>query len=115
MAAQPSRGEIWTADLDPIRGHEQAGLRPVLVVSTDRFNHGLADMVIIVPLTRTGRRIPHHVVVEPPEGDVTKRSYILCDSVRSISREHLGERVWGRVSEEIMAKVADRLRILLEL
>ncbi len=115
MAAQPSRGEIWTADLDPIRGHEQAGLRPVLVVSTDRFNHGLADMVIIVPLTRTGRRIPHHVVVEPPEGDVTERSYILCDSVRSISREHLGERVWGRVSEEIMAKVADRLRILLEL
>jgi len=40
--ADPSRGDIWLADFNPIRGHEQAGQRPVLVISEDLFNKGLA-------------------------------------------------------------------------
>lgn len=114
---QPSRGEIWSADLNPIRGHEQAGDRPVLIVSTDMFNQGAADLVIVVPLTHTGRRIPLHVAVDPPEGGIDRRSYILCDAVRSIAKEHLNTRrgPWGSVSPQTMAKVADTLRILLEL
>ncbi len=116
MTTLPSRGEIWEANLDPTEGHEQAGKRPVLVVSTDKFNHGPAELVIIAPLTRTGRRIPLHVEVEPPEGGLSATSYILCDSVRSISRRRLiGSRPWGVVSFETMDKVDDTLRILLEL
>jgi mRNA interferase MazF len=103
------------ANLNPVRGHEQAGDRPVLIVSTDLFNHGPADMVIIVPITRTGRGIPIHVAVDPPEGGLSARSYLLCDGVRAISRDRLGARPWGRVSDETMNAVADRLRILLEL
>jgi mRNA interferase MazF len=112
---QPSRGEIWTADLDPTEGHEQAGERPVLILSTNMFNHGLADLVIIVPLTRTGRRIPMHVVIDPPEGGVTERSYILCDNIRTISKGRLGNRPWGTITSETMARVEDHVRILLEL
>ena len=115
MPPQPSRGEIWTADLDPTRGHEQAGQRPILIVSTNRFNHGPADLVLIAPLTRTTRHIPFRVQVDPPEGGLRDRSYILCDSVRSVAKERLGQRPWGMLSPATLAQVEDYLRILLEL
>ncbi len=114
MPASPSRGEIWGADLNPTRGNEQAGQRPVLIVSTDTFNHGPADLVVVLPLTRTGRRIPLHVQVDPPEGGLTDRSYILVDAIRSIAKERL-DRLWGTVSAETMARVDDHLAILLDL
>jgi len=117
MAREPSRGEVWMANLDPIRGHEQAGARPVLIVSTDRFNHGPADLIMVVPFTRTARHIPFRVVVDPPEGGLTARSYVLCDALRSIAKERLDGRrgPWGMVSAQTLAQVADYLRILLEL
>ena len=115
MAVQPSRGEIWTAALNPTRGHEQAGERPVLIVSTNLFNHGPADLVFVLPLTRTDRRIPIHIPIDPPEGGVRARSFILCDALRSIAKERLGARPWGVVSAQTMAQVEDCLRTLLEL
>lgn len=115
MSKQPSRGEIWLADLNPTRGHEQSGRRPVLIVSTDTFNHGPATLVFVLPITRKNRRIPLHVAVEPPEGGLKSRSFILCDAGRSITKERLGNGAWGKVSNRTMAKVAFRLRTLLEL
>ena len=114
MSAQPSRGEVWLANLDPIKGHEQAGQRPVLIISTNGFNHGPADLVIIVPLTTTARRIPYRVQIDPPEGGLRARSYVLCDSVRSISKERLITR-WGAATHDALEQVEDYLRILLEL
>src|SRR4051794_27480008 len=52
----PARGEVWLADLSPTRGHEQAGRRPVLVISEDVYNLGPADLVVL-PLTSTVRSI----------------------------------------------------------
>lgn len=115
MRRQPLRGEIWSASLDPTRGREQAGQRPVLILSNDLFNQGPAGLVFVAPLTRTDRRIPLHVAVDPPEGGLTARSYVLCDHARSISKEQLDEGPWGRVSERTMAEVADRVRVLLDL
>ncbi len=115
MAMQPSRGEIWLADLDPTRGHEQTGRRPVLIVSSDLFNHGPAGLVFVLPLTRTNRGIPVHVPIEPPEGGLRERSYILCDAVRSISKDRLGSQPWGKVSTRTMLEVEDKLRILMNL
>ena len=114
MPPNPSRGEIWGANLNPTRGHEQAGHRPVLIVSTDIFNQGPADLVVVLPLTRTGRRIPLHVQVDPPEGGLIDRSYILVDAIRSIAKERLDRR-WGTVSAGTMTVVEDYLAILLDL
>lgn len=108
------RGEVWLADLDPSRGHEQAGKRPVLVVSDDLFNRGPAGMVIVLPVTSRVRPIPVHVAVQPPEGGLRVESAILCDAVRSISKERL-LKPWGLVTAATLAAVEDRLRLLLRL
>lgn len=110
----PARGEVWLADLSPTRGHEQAGRRPVLVVSEDLLNRGPAGVVIVLPLTSKWRGVPSHVPLDPPEAGVAHRSAILCEAVRSISVERLAER-WGAVERQTMREVEDRLRILLRL
>jgi len=108
------RGEVWLADLNPTRGHEQAGQRPVVIVSDDLFNHGPAGLVIVLPVISTIRAIPSHVVVNPPEGGLRNRSAILCEAVRSISVERLRARI-GRLRPASMAVVEDCLRILMRL
>ena len=110
----PARGEVWLADLNPTRGHEQAGRRPVLVVSEDLFNRGPAGLVIVLPMTSTIRNVPTHVPISPPEAGVKNLTAILCDGVRSVSVERLVVR-WGAVNRPTMAAVEDRLRILLRL
>lgn len=110
----PSRGEIWLVDLNPTRGHEQAGMRPGLVVSVDEFNHGPAGLVLIVPLTTRARGIPLHVPVRPPEGGVREPSFAKCEDIRSVSTERLAEQ-WGAVAPRTLAAVQDRLRVLLDL
>ena len=114
MTSPAARGDIWLADLNPVRGHEQAGRRPVLVVSVDAFNQSRAALVVIIPITSTLRPIPFHVVVQPPEGGLTNPSALLCEAVRSISKDRLVTR-WGAVSTATMSQVEDRLRILLRL
>ena len=110
----PLRGEVWLADLDPTRGREQAGKRPVLVVSDDLFNRGPAGLVIVLPITSTIRPIPTHVPLDPPEGGLKIKSSILCDAVRSISKDRVVV-CWGGVQASTLAAVSDRLRILLRL
>lgn len=110
----PARGEVWLADLSPTRGHEQAGRRPVLVLSEDSFNSGPADLVVVLPMTATIRGIPSHVVVTPPEAGVRTSTAILCEAIRSISKKRLVVR-WGAVGIRSMHTVEDILRILLRL
>lgn len=73
--AAPARGDIWLADLNPTRGREQRGHRPVLVISEDIFNQGPAELAIVIPLTSTDRKIPSHVSVIPPEGGLKNTSF----------------------------------------
>jgi mRNA interferase MazF len=98
--ADPNRGEIWLVDLGGGQGHEQAGQRPVLVVSDDAFNSGLSGLIMVVPLTskKKSKRIPAHVPVDPPEGGLKTASLILCDQLRTISKDRLGTAAWGTVS-----------------
>jgi len=110
----PSRGDIWLARLDPVRGHEQAGTRPALVVSVDAFNRGPAGLAIVAPVTSRDKRVNLHVPVRASEGGLAQTSFVKCEDVRSVSVERL-VRCLGRVDQGTMAHVEDRLRILLGL
>jgi mRNA interferase MazF len=114
MSQKIARGEIWLADLNPVRGHEQAGKRPCLVVSVDLFNQGAAGLVVVVPITSKDKSIPFHVAVNPPDGGLKVKSFIKCEDVRSLSVERLDKRL-GSLSTKSFADVEDRLRILMGL
>mgnify|MGYP001566171370 CR=1 FL=1 len=108
------RGDIWLADLNPVRGHEQAGKRPVLIISDNTFNSGPAALVIILPVTSTDRNIPAHIKIFPPEGGLKNNSVILCDAIRSVSKDRLISYL-GKVEDKTISEIEKVLRILLVL
>ncbi len=112
--SRASRGEIWLVGLDPTKGREQADMRPALVISVDQFNHGAAELVVVIPVTSKAKGIPLHVEVQPPEGGLTMSSYVKCEDVRSISTSRLIRRL-GMVSRDTIESIEDKLRILLGL
>lgn len=105
-----NRGEVWLVDLNPVIGHEQAGTRPALVVSDDMFNHSLAELVIIVPLTSRYKGIPTHIEVN--NDFLAQKSYIKTEDIRSISIKRLVKKL-GDVDENIMVLVSERIKLLL--
>ena len=114
----PLRGEIWLADLSTGRGHEQAGQRPVLIVSDDGFNSGLSGLVMVAPLTskvQKSKNIVAHIPIHPPEAGVKTPSVILCDQMRAISKDRLGTSRMGERLPATLAAVEDVLRTLLSL
>jgi mRNA interferase MazF len=111
---QIKRGEIWLANLSPTIGREQAGTRPVLIFSSDYFNKGFADLVYAIPITSKDKKIRSHIEVTPPEGGLTMPSFIMCDAMRSISKQRL-IKFLGTISTGTMQDVEDTLKILLEL
>src|SRR5438874_702489 len=111
---QPSRGDVVLLDLDPIKGHEQGGRRPALVVSSDYLNHSRAEVIVVVPITSQNRKIRSHLRIEPPEGGLSRTSFVMCDQVRTVAVGRI-YRIAGRIGRDVMTEVEDRLRMLLEL
>ncbi len=105
------RGEIRWADLNPARGREQAGERPVLVLSHDVFNER-SGTVIAVALTSQEPRAGFPLTMEITAGGLLKRSWIKISQIRTLSTERIGRRL-GRVSEEDLVRVVEGLNEIL--
>lgn len=88
---QPAQCDVWLARLDPITGHEQAGTRPVVVISRDAFNAAGWGLCLCVPLSTRDRASPLHVRIDPPEGGVRATSFALVDQVRALDRSRLAK------------------------
>jgi len=114
MTPLPDRGDVWLVDLNPVRGHEQAGTRPALIISVDLFNHGPAGLAVVLPITSKDKGVPFHVAITPPQGGLGVRSFIKCEDIRSVSRDRLVRRL-GSVPRKTLSAACDRLRILLDL
>jgi mRNA interferase MazF len=110
----PARGEIWEVDLNPTIGREQAGRRPVLIVSDNSLNSSPRGLVVVIPITGTSRGFPTHVPVSPPEGGLAKPSVMMTEQVRSISK-HRFIRRQGVATPATMSQVDQILRIVLGL
>lgn len=105
------RGEIRWADLDPTRGHEQAGQRPVLVLSHDVFNDR-SGTVIAVALTSHVPRAGFPLTLELVAPRLPKRSWVKISQVRTLSTERIGKRL-GRASPEEIDQVLEGLNEIL--
>jgi mRNA interferase MazF len=108
-----SQGDIWDCDLRPVRGHEQDGGRPCLVISIDALGTGPSELAIVVPITGTSRVPAFEVQIDPPEGGVTKTCYVQCYQVRTVSRERLIRRRGG-VRDATLTEVIKRVRVLIK-
>jgi len=101
------RGEIYWADLNPVRGREQAGLRPVLVLSQDIFNRR-SETVIAMAITSQPQKARFPLTFDLPDGTLSKLSWVKISQVRTISVDRLGKRI-GSVSLEDLNHIVDGL------
>lgn len=101
------RGDIRWADLNPVRGKEQAGNRPVLILSHDVFNER-SGTVIAVALTSQRQHAAFPLTLELQSEDLPKRSWVKISQIRTLATERLGSRL-GRVTPEEIARVVEGL------
>jgi mRNA interferase MazF len=101
------RGEIYWADLNPVRGREQAGLRPVLILSNDLFNRR-SGTVIAMAITSQPQRAGFPLTFTLPENQLTKPSWVKISQVRTISVERLDKRM-GALEKEDLDRILDGL------
>ena len=99
------RGEIWYANLNPVQGSEQAGVRPVLIFQNDRINKATST-TLVIPFTTNLRRsaLPSCVQVAKGEGGLTAESVLLCHQLRVLDETRLDYKL-GKISEPVMAEV----------
>jgi len=90
------RGEIRWADLNPVRGHEQAGLRPVLILSHDIFNER-SGTVIAVAITSQPQKAGFPLTLELKSPNLPKKSWLKISQIRTLSVERIGK-VIGKTS-----------------
>ena len=105
------RGEIRWADLNPVRGHEQAGERPVLVLSHNVFNER-SGTVIAVALTSQEPRAGFPLTTEIRAAGLPKRSWAKIGQIRTLSTERVGRRV-ARASDEDLVRIVEGLNEIL--
>lgn len=101
------RGEIRWADLNPVRGREQAGMRPVLILSHDVFNER-SGTVIAVAITSQPQRAGFPLTIELTTKTLPKRSWVKISQIRTLAVERIGKRI-TKVSPEEMAQIIEGL------
>ena len=99
------RGDIFYADLSPVVGSEQGGVRPVLIVQNDTGNRHSPTVIAAAITSQTGKaRLPTHISVAPLSCGLPKESVILLEQVRTLDKRRLREKM-GHVEENVMEKV----------
>ena len=99
------RGDIFYADLSPVEGSEQGGVRPVLIVQNDTGNRHSPTVIAAAITSQTGKaRLPTHISVAPLSCGLPKESVILLEQVRTLDKRRLREKM-GRLDEGVMKQV----------
>ena len=105
------RGEIYYADLSPVVGSEQGGMRPVLIVQNDTGNKHSPTVIAAAITSQTGKaRLPTHIELDAQSVGLTRDSVILLEQIRTIDKSRLRERM-GRLDESTMTKVDSAIAV----
>jgi mRNA interferase MazF len=105
------RGEIRWADLNPTKGREQSGTRPVLIMSHDVFNER-SGTVIAIAITSQTQKAGFPLTLELKTGDLPKRSWAKISQIRTLSTERIGQ-IIGKISQEELEQVMEGLNELI--
>lgn len=99
------RGDIYYADLSPVVGSEQGGLRPVLIVQNDVGNRHSPTVIAAAITSKMGKtKLPTHIDIYAEKAGLAKDSVVLLEQIRTIDKKRLGERM-GHLDDEIMGEV----------
>mgnify|MGYP004926474963 FL=1 len=106
MDTSVKRGDIYYADLSPVVGSEQGGIRPVLIIQNDTGNRYSPTVIAAAITSQTGKaRLPTHIALPVNENcGLNRDSIILLEQVRTLDKKRLRERM-GHVEEQVMEKV----------
>ena len=105
------RGDIYYADLSPVVGSEQGGVRPVLIVQNDVGNRHSPTVIAAAITSQTGKaRLPTHIELAAQSYGLSRDSVVLLEQIRTIDKKRLKERI-GRLDDVYMNKVNDAMII----
>jgi mRNA interferase MazF len=105
------RGEIYYADLSPVVGSEQGGLRPVLIVQNDTGNKHSPTVIAAAITSQINKaRLPTHIELEAKSYGLTKDSVVLLEQIRTIDKRRLKERM-GSLDERLMTQVDNAIAV----
>ena len=109
------RGDVFYADLRPVIGSEQGGIRPVLIIQNDIGNNHSPTVICAAITSKMNKaKLPTHIELDAERHQMVKDSVILLEQLRTIDKKRLKDKVC-HLDEEIMKQVGDALRISLEL
>lgn len=105
------RGDIFYADLSPVVGSEQGGMRPVLIVQNDTGNKHSPTVIAAAITSQTGKaRLPTHIELNAQSVGLSRDSVILLEQVRTIDKSRLRERM-GKLEDTTMTKVDNAIAV----
>lgn len=108
------RGDVVWAELDPVRGREQSGRRPALVVASDLYLEQADTLAIVLPATTTDRGWPNHVLLRGPRLGLPEPTFVLTEQPHTVTRGRLVGEI-GAVDAATMREVDTWLRDFLAL
>lgn len=105
------RGDIFYADLSPVVGSEQGGIRPVLIVQNDVGNKYSPTVIAAAITSQINKaKLPTHIEITAPEYGLAKDSVVLLEQIRTIDKKRLREKI-GHLDDEVMDRVNEALGI----
>lgn len=105
------RGDIYYADLSPVIGSEQGGVRPVLVIQNDVGNKYSPTIIVAAITSQINKaRLPTHIEINAQDFGLPKDSVVLLEQIRTIDKKRLREKI-GHFTEEVMVEVDNGLKV----
>ena len=112
---QVKRGDIYYADLSPVVGSEQGGIRPVLIIQNDVGNRYSPTVICAAITSRMNKaKLPTHIEIDSRRCQIMKDSVILLEQIRTIDRQRLKDMI-GHLDKERMRSVDEAIRVSLAL
>lgn len=106
------RGDIYRANLDPVVGSEQGGVRPVVIIQNDMGNRHSPTVIVAAVTTRSKPRLPVHVYITAAESGLRRDSVVLLEQVRTLEKTRLTRRL-GSLGEDAMRRIDRALALSL--